>query len=63
MAEEQKREWDEDQQRQLRDGQIGLQMGQNKGASQAGMTPYGASRQIIPEGTAPKPSSLPQQTS
>jgi len=25
---------------------IGLQYGTNKGASQAGMTPYGASRQI-----------------
>lgn len=36
MSDENKREWDEDQQRQLRDGQIGLQMGQNKGASQAG---------------------------
>jgi len=36
MAEAQEREWDEDQQRALRDGQIGLQMGQNKGASQAG---------------------------
>ncbi len=30
---------------------IGLQYGSNKGASQAGMTPYGASRQIRPEGT------------
>ena len=29
---------------------IGLQYGSNKGASQAGMTPYGASRQIRPEG-------------
>ncbi|XP_063613437.1 muscle-specific protein 20-like [Penaeus indicus] len=36
MAEEQKRDWDEDQQRMMRDGQIGLQMGYNKGASQAG---------------------------
>lgn len=34
------------------DGQkiIGLQSGSNKGASQAGMTPYGAPRQIIPDG-------------
>ena len=37
MADEHKRDWDEDQQRQLRDGQIGLQMGQNKGATQSGM--------------------------
>jgi len=37
MADEAKREWDEDQQRLLRDGQIGLQMGQNKGATQSGM--------------------------
>ena len=29
---------------------IGLQYGTNKGASQAGMTPYGASRQIRLEG-------------
>jgi hypothetical protein len=29
---------------------IGLQYGSNKGASQAGMTPYGANRQIRPEG-------------
>lgn len=28
---------------------IGLQYGSNKGASQAGMTPYGATRQIRPE--------------
>jgi len=28
---------------------IGLQYGSNKGASQAGMTPYGANRQIRPE--------------
>ncbi|XP_071529442.1 muscle-specific protein 20 isoform X1 [Panulirus ornatus] len=37
MADESKRDWDEDQQRLLRDGQIGLQMGQNKGATQSGM--------------------------
>lgn len=30
---------------------IGLQYGSNKGASQAGMTPYGAVRQIRPDGT------------
>ena len=29
---------------------IGLQYGSNKGASQAGMTPYGATRQIRPDG-------------
>jgi hypothetical protein len=41
------------QKREFSDGQmqegkniIGLQMGSNRGASQAGMTPYGASRQI-----------------
>ena len=28
---------------------IGLQSGSNKGASQAGMTPYGATRQIKPD--------------
>ncbi|XP_065569065.1 calponin-1-like [Artemia franciscana] len=28
---------------------IGLQYGSNKGASQRGMTPYGATRQILPE--------------
>ncbi|CAL4121691.1 unnamed protein product [Meganyctiphanes norvegica] len=36
MSTEDKKEWDEDQQRQLRDGQIGLQAGYNKGATQAG---------------------------
>ena len=36
----------------LKEGQsvISLQYGSNKGASQAGMTPYGASRQIRLEG-------------
>lgn len=29
---------------------ISLQAGTNKGASQAGMTPYGSSRQILPDG-------------
>lgn len=29
---------------------IGLQSGSNQGASQRGMTPYGASRQILPDG-------------
>ena len=46
---ENKRNFDDDV---LKAGQsmIGLQYGTNKGASQAGMTPYGASRQIRPEG-------------
>ncbi len=42
---EQKREFTEEQ---MKEGQtiIGLQMGSNKGASQAGATPYGLGRQI-----------------
>ncbi|XP_023319516.1 calponin-3 isoform X1 [Eurytemora carolleeae] len=49
VASENKRNFDDDV---LKAGQsvIGLQYGSNKGASQAGMTPYGASRQIRPEG-------------
>ena len=49
MASENKRNFDDDV---LKAGQsmIGLQYGTNKGASQAGMTPYGASRQIRLEG-------------
>lgn len=45
-AQENKREFSEDQ---LKEGQsvIGLQMGTNKGASQAGMTGYGRPRQIL----------------
>ena len=45
-AECNKREFTEEQ---LREGQnvIGLQMGTNRGASQAGQTAYGATRQII----------------
>ncbi len=35
-----------EQQKQASSAVIGLQMGTNKGASQAGMTPYGAQRQI-----------------
>lgn len=44
-ASEQKRSFTEEQ---LKAGQniIGLQMGSNEGASQAGMTPYGKPRQI-----------------
>lgn len=37
MSTENKREFSEEQQRALRDGQIGLQMGSNKGATQAGL--------------------------
>ncbi|XP_028839267.1 transgelin-like [Denticeps clupeoides] len=45
-AQENKREFTEDQ---MKEGQsvIGLQMGTNKGASQAGMTGYGRPRQIL----------------
>jgi len=48
QANENKRNFDEET---LKAGKnlIGLQYGTNKGASQAGMTPYGASRQIRPE--------------
>uniref|UniRef100_A0A2P2HVY1 Muscle-specific protein 20-like n=1 Tax=Hirondellea gigas TaxID=1518452 RepID=A0A2P2HVY1_9CRUS len=46
MSEGDKKEWDEDQQRALRDGQIGLQMGQNKGATQAGQGAFGNSRHM-----------------
>merc|ERR1712083_771715 len=51
QATENKRQFDEEV---LKAGQsmIGLQYGTNKGASQAGMTPYGASRQIRPEEAA-----------
>ena len=44
-ATQNKREFSEEQ---LKEGQnvIGLQMGSNKGASQAGATPYGLGRQI-----------------
>ncbi len=37
MAAENKREFSEEQLRAGRDGQIGLQMGSNKGATQAGL--------------------------
>ncbi|KAL7643375.1 UNVERIFIED_CONTAM: hypothetical protein RMT77_006667 [Armadillidium vulgare] len=46
MAEAQKKEWDEEQQRLLRDGQIGLQMGYNKGANQAGQGAFGNTRHM-----------------
>ena len=59
QASENKREFDE---ATLKAGQsmIGLQYGTNKGASQAGMTPYGASRQIRPEGESIGGNSSPQ---
>lgn len=44
-AEANPREFTEDQLKQGR-GEIGLQMGSNKGATQAGMSPYGKTRQI-----------------
>ena len=49
VASENKRNFNDET---LKAGQsmIGLQYGTNKGASQAGMTPYGASRQIRLEG-------------
>lgn len=45
-SQENKREFSDEQ---LKEGQsvIGLQMGTNKGASQAGMTGYGRPRQIL----------------
>jgi len=60
VSSENRRNFDEDV---LKAGQsmIGLQYGSNKGASQAGMTPYGASRQIRPEDIR-KPTSTPDRT-
>merc|ERR1712106_1967 len=60
VASENKRNFDDDV---LKAGQsmIGLQYGTNKGASQAGMTPYGASRQIRPEDFI-KPQAEPDRT-
>merc|ERR1711872_620122 len=60
VASENKRNFDDDV---LKAGQsvIGLQYGSNKGASQAGMTPYGASRQIRPEDFI-KPQAEPDRT-
>lgn len=46
-SDENKREFDEETLKKGR-AMIGLQSGSNSGASQAKMTPYGASRQIIP---------------
>lgn len=49
VAQENRRNFTEDV---LRKGEqvIGLQYGSNRGASQAGMTAYGAGRQILPNG-------------
>lgn len=46
MADENKREFTEEQARQLRDGQVGLQAGFNKGASQAGVGSFGNTRHM-----------------
>jgi len=48
VADENKRDFSADQ---LAESHkiIGLQYGSNKGASQSGMTPYGATRQILPD--------------
>lgn len=45
-AQKQVRHFDPEEQKQASQGVIGLQMGSNRGASQAGMTPYGLQRQI-----------------
>ncbi len=45
-AEKQVRNFDPVAQKQASESVIGLQMGSNRGASQAGMTPYGLQRQI-----------------
>merc|ERR1711862_360146 len=61
VSTENKRNFDEDT---LKAGQsmIGLQYGTNKGASQAGMTPYGASRQIrLEAGTEPMDCQTPTE--
>merc|ERR1711931_402482 len=61
IASENRRNFDDDV---LKAGQsmIGLQYGSNKGASQAGMTPYGASRQIRPEDFCKGNSAEPDRT-
>lgn len=46
MATENKREFSQEEIRQMRDGQIGLQAGQNKGATQAGHGGMGNSRHM-----------------
>ena len=45
-AEKQVRNFNAEDQKRASQSVIGLQMGSNRGASQAGMTPYGLSRQI-----------------
>lgn len=45
-AEKQERRFDPQEQKAASQSVIGLQMGSNRGASQAGMTPYGLGRQI-----------------
>ena len=45
-AKKQERHFDLDEQKKAGQSVIGLQMGSNRGASQAGMTPYGLGRQI-----------------
>lgn len=46
MATENKRNFSEDEIRQMRDREIGLQAGQNKGATQAGHGGMGNSRHM-----------------
>ena len=46
MATENKREFSQEEIRQMRDGQIGLQAGQNQGATQAGHGGMGNSRHM-----------------
>ena len=45
-ATKQERNFNPDQQKAMSGSIIGLQMGSNRGASQAGMTPYGLQRQV-----------------
>lgn len=45
-AEKRQSNFDPEEQKKASQSVIGLQMGSNRGASQAGMTPYGLSRQI-----------------
>ena len=46
MAEENKRNFSEEEIRRMRDGQIGLQAGQNQGATQAGQGGMGNTRHM-----------------
>ena len=46
MADENKREFSEEQTRALREGQIGLQAGFNKGATQSGIGSFGNTRHM-----------------